>query len=117
MLMQSLTYSVTKPLLTLIIGGAILWQAAEHSGSTHARAIVHVSMTNVEITVDNDRFWVESLEETPIVRELCPGRHLVRMRRGGHILYEEEFTAELDGDIILSAWDGYTDGRSPERDH
>jgi hypothetical protein len=116
MLIQSFFLSMAKPVVGVVLGGVILWQVAEHSGSRHGRAIVHVSMPGVEVTVDNAPYWVESLTETPIVCELTPGRHLVQMHRDGLVLYREEFTVICGEEIILAAWDGYGDGRSPHRE-
>ena len=61
-------------------------------------------MAGVKVTVDDASYWVESLNETPIVCELTPGRHLVQMHRDGRVLYREEFTVDRDEEIILSAW-------------
>ncbi|MGP0064296.1 MAG: hypothetical protein ACLQGP_11935 [Isosphaeraceae bacterium] len=116
MLIQSLLSSMAKPVLSVLLGGAILWQVAEHAGSTKGRAIVHVSTAQVEITVDNVPYWVESLAETPIVCDLSPGRHTVQMHRDGRILYREEFEVDRGGEVILAAWDRYTDSRCPRQD-
>jgi hypothetical protein len=109
----SFILSMARPVGSLLIGGVILWQVAEHSGSTKGRAIVHVATTGVEITVDDAHYRVETIWETPIVCELTPGRHTVRMLRGDRVLYNEEFTVYRGEEIILSAWDAYADGRSP----
>jgi hypothetical protein len=119
MFLQSLSYSLAKPIASVLLGGIILWQVAEHAGSSRGRAIVHVSTPKVEITVDDAPYWVESLDKTPIVCDLTPGRHVVRMHREGRVLYQEEFSVECGGEVILAAWEGYNDGRSPwkESDH
>jgi hypothetical protein len=119
MFLQSLSYSLAKPIASVLLGGVILWQVAEHAGSSKGRAIVHVSTPKVEITVDDAPYWVESLETTPIVCDLTPGHHVVRMHREGRVLYQEEFSVDCGGEVILAAWEGYTDGRSPgqESDH
>src|SRR5271163_1661622 len=100
MFVQSLLVSMAKPVASLVLGGVILWQVAEHCGSTKGRAIVHVSMPKVELTVDDVPYWVESMNESPIVCELTPGRHLVQMHRDGRVLYREEFSVDRGEEII-----------------
>ena len=99
----------------VLLGGAILWQVAAHSGPSTGWAIVHVSTPDVVVTVDEATYPVESLWTTPVVFELRPGRHTVRMLRADRVLYEEEFSVIPGEETILSAWDGYKDGRSPRR--
>jgi hypothetical protein len=86
----------------------ILWQVAEHSGSTNGQVIVHVTMLQVHVEVDDATYWVESLGETPIVCDLGPGRHQMRMLRNGRVLYQEEFTLAAGESRVLAAWDGNT---------
>ena len=55
--------------------------------------------------VDDVAYQVESLWETPIVCEISPGRHILRMSRGERVLYEEEFTLGPGKEIVLMAWE------------
>jgi hypothetical protein len=71
-------------------------------------------MPEVDVSVDDESYRVKSLWESPVVCELRPGRHTVRMIRYGQVLYEEEFTLAAGEERILTAWDGNTDGRSPK---
>ncbi|HZW30090.1 MAG TPA: hypothetical protein VFF52_05240 [Isosphaeraceae bacterium] len=114
MLIQTLCMVLAKRVGALLVGAVILWQVAEHSGTTKGQAIVHVSAPKVEVMVDDARYWVETLWETPIVCDLRPGRHTVRMSQSGRVVYEEAFTIAAGQEVILAAWDGYVDGRSPE---
>jgi hypothetical protein len=91
----------------------ILWQVAERSGPTSGQVIIHVTVPRVHVAVDGAMYWVESMWESPIVGELRPGRHQVRMLQNGRVLYQEEITLAAGEELILTAWDGYTDGRSP----
>jgi hypothetical protein len=91
----------------------ILWQVAEHCGPTNGQAIVHVAMAQVHVAIDDETYWVENLSEVPIVRELRPGRHRVCMLRDDRVIYQEEFTLAAGQERILTAWNGYTDGRCP----
>lgn len=97
-----------------LLGGMIFWQVAKHSGSTDGQIIVHVTRPQVHVVVDGVKYWVEDVWHTPIVCDLRPGRHQVSMLRNGRVLYQEEFTLAAGEERILTAWDGYTDGRSPK---
>ncbi len=114
MLIQALCMAQAKRAGAVVLGGAILWQVSLRCGAMTGQAVVHVSMPNVVIAVDDATYWVETLWETPIVCDLPPGRHTVRMHRSGRVVYEEEFTLATGQEVILSAWDGYDDGRSPK---
>jgi hypothetical protein len=92
----------------------ILWQVVEHCDSSNGQVIIHVAMPPARVVVDGASYDVENLWETPIVCDLRPGRHQVWMLRNGRVLYREEFTLGAGEERILTAWDGYTDGRSPK---
>jgi hypothetical protein len=115
MVIQTLSIALAKRVGAPVLGGFILWQVSVHSGAAKGQAIVHVAMPQVEVAVDNARYWIETLWDTPIVCDLRPGRHTVRMFRSGRVVYEEPFTIAAGQELILSAWDGYADGRSPEQ--
>jgi hypothetical protein len=114
MLIQTFAFSMARRVGALLLGGIILWQVVDRCGATRGQAIVHVSMPQVEVRIDDQAYWVETLWATPIVCELRPGHHRLRMLRSGRVLYEEEFTLAAGEERILAAWDGYRDGRSPE---
>ena len=117
MLIQTLCMAFARRVGALLLGGVILWQVSVHCGATQGRAIVHVSTPKVEVAVDGARYRIETLWDTPIVCDLRPGRHTVRMFQSGRVAYEEEFTVAAGQEVILTAWDGYQDGRSPEHAH
>ena len=114
-MLRSLILSSAKWVGMLLLGGGILWQVAEHRGSTRPRLILHVACPHVDVTVDDATYRVETIWETPLVCELEPGRHTVRMLQEGRVLYEEPFTLAPSEEVVLSAWDGYRDGRCPDR--
>jgi hypothetical protein len=114
-LLQTIGYTMGKCVGALILGAVILWQVVEHIGPTNRQALVHVTTIHVDVTVDDAMYRIESLEQTPIVCELRPGRHKVRMVREGQVLYEEEFAIAAGEELILTAWNPYDDGRSPMR--
>jgi hypothetical protein len=105
MLIQTLSLPMVKGAGALLLGGIVLWQVVDHCGSTRGVAIVHVALARVTVTIDESRYWIETLEDTPIVAELRPGRHVVRMLRGQSVIFEEEFTLAPGRERILSAWD------------
>jgi hypothetical protein len=93
-----------KRLGALAPGGAILWQVHDHCGSMKCVVYVHVSSPGVDITVEVDAqtYRVETIWETPIVCELRPGRHLLRLLRSGRVLLEEEFTLAPGQEVVLA---------------
>jgi hypothetical protein len=113
MLIQAFALALVRRVGALLLGGAILWQVATHWNSTDGRVIVHVATPQVYVAVDDATYWVENLWETPIVCDLRPGRHQVRMLQNGRVLHEEEFTLAAGEERILTAWDGSADGRGP----
>src|SRR5437762_3123735 len=114
MVVQTLCFALVRRVGAVLLGSIILWQVAEHSGLQRGRAIVHVSMPREDVMVDDSSYSVETLLDTPIVCDLRPGLHAVKMLRSGRVLYEEEFTIAAGQELILTAWDGYDDGRSPK---
>jgi hypothetical protein len=115
MALRTAACAIGKPVRAVLLGGVILWQVAEHSGSSMGRAIVHVSTIPADLVVDRVVYRVEDLGRTPIVCEVRPGRHSARLIRDGRVLYQEEFLVRAGEEVILAAWDGYQDGRSPGR--
>ena len=109
MLIQTLMLPMARWLGSLLLGGVILWQVVEHTGSTKGCAIVHVPNVGVEVEVDDARYRIETLWETPVVCELTPGGHTLRLIREGRVVCEEEFAVGRGEEIIVSAWDK-TDG-------
>jgi hypothetical protein len=102
-LTRSLVFATVKGMGALALGGAILWQVAERAGVGQGVAYIHVYTADVDVTVDEMSYHVNSLWETPIVCELGPGRHVVRMFRHGQALFEEEFTLGLGQEIVVCA--------------
>jgi hypothetical protein len=98
-------FAMIKGMAPLGLGSVILWQVAIHSGSQKGTAYVHVSQPNVDVMVDGTEYYIESLKQTPIVCELAPGRHRLRMRQTGRVVYDEEFTVGTGQEIVLVAWE------------
>jgi hypothetical protein len=113
-LIRSIVLGIVKGVVALALGGAILWEVVEHCGPAKGIAYVHVAKSQVNVTVDDETYWVETLWDTPIVCTLHPGRHMLRMLQHGHVLYEEEFTLEPGEEVVLTAWEGYKEKRGEE---
>jgi hypothetical protein len=110
-LIRSLALLIVKGIGALALGGAILWQVTEHCGALKGIAYVHVAHPQVNVTVDDETYWVETLWDTPIVCELRPGRHMLIMTQKGRVLSEQEFTLEPGQEVVLTAWEGFNEKR------
>jgi hypothetical protein len=108
-----LVLTLLRQVAALFLGGVILWQVVERCGSHSGQVIIHVAMPPACVVVDGADYDVADLWESPVACDLRPGRHQVRMLRNGRVVYREEFTLGAGEERILTAWDGYTDGRSP----
>jgi hypothetical protein len=96
----------------LLLAGGILWGVAEHSGQHSGQssleqgiAYVHVAASDVDVIVDGLEYHVTSAWDGPIVCELRPGKHMLRMSRDGEVLYVEEFSVAVGKDVVLTAWE------------
>jgi hypothetical protein len=80
----------------------ILWHVVLHAGPQEGTAIVHVSRPDVDVSIDNRSYHVDSMEESPLVCELPPGVHEVKVSVDGLILGEESFTVEPGKEVVMS---------------
>ena len=102
---RSVLFLIAKGMAAFGLGGLILWQVAASSGGINGVANIHVTSPNVDVTVDDVLYHVETLWDSPIVCELSPGHHTLRMLRNGQVLHEEEFTLGVRQEIVLVAWE------------
>jgi hypothetical protein len=100
-----------KGIAGLALAATILWQVVQHSGPQKGTACVHVLATDVDVMVDDQTFHVASFDDNPLVCKLDPGKHSLRMSRGEQILYEEEFTVPIGGEVVLATHE-HADGAS-----
>jgi hypothetical protein len=110
--MNTYLVAMIKFAAVLLLAGGILWRVAEHSGQHSGQspleqgiAYVHVTAGDVVVTVDGLEYHVTSAWDGPIVCELRPGKHMLRMSRNGELLYEEEFSVAVGKDVVLTAWE------------
>jgi len=109
-LFRSLALAAPKAVGAVVLGGAVLWEVALHSGPPTGTVYVHVAHGYGDLTVDDATFHVRTVWETPIVRQLSPGRHVVRMSRDGSVTFEQEFSINAGEEIVMSAWDSSDEG-------
>jgi hypothetical protein len=105
-LIRILLTACLKGIAALALGSAILGTVARSCGPRVGVAYIHVSTSEVDLTVDESAYRVESLAETPVVCVLPPGLHVVRMSRSGTMLYEEAFVLEPGQEVVLCAHEG-----------
>jgi hypothetical protein len=109
---REMLIAATMHVGALMLGSAVCWQVVEHADSRDCEAVVHVTEAEVDVMIDGSEYRVEAWRPSPIVCELRPGRHTLRMTRGGRVLYEEAFTLGPGDDIVLTAWDELHSKRS-----
>ena len=103
--LRSMMFVIGKGIGAFSLGGVILWQVAVHIGPQNGVAYVHVSTPNVDVMIDDAAYHIETLWETPIVCELSPGPHMLRMSRSGRTIHEEKFSLGIGQEIVLTAWE------------
>jgi len=104
-LIRSLALAGAKAAGAVILGGAIVWEVAWHCGPPRGTVYVHVAGGVGDVTIDDATYHVQTLSDSPIVRELRPGRHIVRMSRDDRSVFEEEFAIDPGEHLVLTAWD------------
>ena len=102
MIIQTAVYTLGKRVGSFLLGGVVLWQVAEHTGPSHGQAIIHITNKHVDVMIDRDAYRIDDLSESPIVSELRPGHHTVRMSRDGKDLYQEDFVVAAGEDTVLA---------------
>jgi hypothetical protein len=95
---------LTKCVGAVALAAAVFWETAERSGGETSEIVVHVMAGDVEVIVDDSRFWIAERHRQPIVCQLRPGSHELRMIRDGRVVYEESFVVERGHDKVLTAW-------------
>ncbi len=105
MTIRSLIFALGKVIGALGLGGLILWQVVIHIGPQYGIAYVHVPKPNVDVMVDDERYHIETIWDTPIVCELSPGPHVLSMSRSGRVVYEENFSLGVGQEVVLTAWE------------
>jgi hypothetical protein len=110
---EKLVIGSAKIIGSLVLSLGIFWQVITHSGIVNGTVYVHVSNPQVDVTIDDFSYRVETAWERPIVCELSPGFHTVRMLRNLQTLFEEDFTLAPGQEVVLTAWDQANQERAP----
>src|SRR5262245_32330595 len=105
MSIQTVLPALVKGVGALALSGAVLGYVAHEAGPRECRAVIHVTEADVDVWVDGVVYRIDSWREAPIPCPLRPGRHSLRMFRGGQTLYEETFILRRGDDVVLTAWD------------
>jgi hypothetical protein len=88
-----------------LLGLAVLGWVVEHCGPRNNEVVVHVMEPDVEVTVDDQIYQIDSRRYEPIACELAEGRHHLLMRRGDCVLFDEWFEVRPGQNVVLTAWD------------
>jgi hypothetical protein len=104
-MIRSFLIAALKAIGGLALGGVVLWQVAIHAGPPNGTAYVHVSVTEVEVLVDDQEYQVRSFEDVPVVCVLRPGKHVLRMKKNGKTLFSQEFMVRSGDELVLTAWE------------
>jgi hypothetical protein len=89
---------------TLAIGGVVVWQVATYGDRRHGQAVVHVEVADVELEIDGDRRLIDAIPYAPLVFELKPGWHSLRMTRADGVTFSQPFEVQPGEDSVLVAW-------------
>ncbi len=96
----SLIATMAKRVGIVCVVFLIAWHLI-HNQSSKGKAIVHVPKAGVVVSIDNLMFPVPSMAEAPVVCELSPGRHRVKIYHGLLTLGDQRFFVEPGKDAVL----------------
>ena len=105
MLTRLLFIEATRRIGAVVLGGVFLWQVAERACQGDGEVVVHVAEVGAVVSIDGGDCPVDLAPGEPICRMLRPGRHTLAMRRGDRVVYEESFTLDPGGHVVLTARD------------
>jgi hypothetical protein len=87
----------------LLLGGAVLWEVALHCGPPNGKVYVHVTQGYGDLMIDDAMYHVRTMWETPVVCELQPGSHALRMSRDGRQVCTQVFSIDAGEELVLTA--------------
>jgi len=99
-----LTFVLLSHLAALPFAGGVLYWVAQNAGPRFGTVIVHVTESNVDVTIDQETFHIKAFDMEPLVVELRKGRHRLTMTQGETLLHDESFEVEGGEERILTAW-------------
>lgn len=102
MIVKGLGWTLGKGALACVLGGMMLWKVIEESGPP-CGVVVHLTEFPGIVTIDGRPARAETLRDSPIVRELRPGHHVLQLWRGGRAISEEPFRLRPGEILVLTA--------------
>jgi hypothetical protein len=105
MLLRGIMIETMRKVGACVIAVSVLWQVAERAGRGNGEAVVHVTESGVVVLIDGYAYPYEPWPASPIACSLRPGSHTLAMTLEGRVVYEETFTLEPGGHVVLTAWD------------
>src|SRR5262245_32572722 len=81
----------------------ILIYIARHAVSNPTQVVVHILVSDVDVTVGPHRLEFREPRAEPVVLGMRPGRHVFRVRRRGIVVLEETFDLPPGESRILVA--------------
>jgi hypothetical protein len=97
----SLIATTVKRLGAVCLAFVVLWHVGRYAGPQAGEAIVHVARHGVIVSVDNRSYRIDSIGDSPVVCELAPGTHTVKVYRDELLLSDEDFTVEAGKQVVL----------------
>jgi hypothetical protein len=96
MVALSLIVVTAKRLMLFCVLALASWHIAASltSGVPYGKVLVYVSEQPSTLTVDRQHYSITPQMSYPLVCELAPGRHVLRLERNGARIYEQAFTVE-----------------------
>src|SRR5271165_3876417 len=104
MINWTLMTGLAKGLGAVLLALVVLWPTAESAGTMECEAVVHVMERQVQILIDDEVYWIEDENVGPIVCQLRPGRHLLRVIQNARVIQEEEFSLQPGQQGVFTAW-------------
>ena len=102
---KSLLTGLAKCLGALLLALVVLWPTVKDVGTEDSEVVVQVMEKHVQILIDDQIYWVDEENERPIVCQIQPGRHVMRVLRQGNLIQEVEFSLQPGQQGVLTAWD------------
>ncbi len=85
---------------------AIFAQVARHSAEPEGQVVVHLVDVGVEVSVDEEEARpVDNFMELPLVFDLHPGKHRLRLWRDGTMIDDQECQVEPGRDVVMALLD------------
>jgi hypothetical protein len=95
----------TRAMMSGLIGVSALGWVVNQAGDPNGEAVIHVSESDVDVSVGGIVYRIERRRYEPIVCKLPAGFYELSMRRDGRVVFAEPFDLDRGSRVILTAWD------------